>query len=205
MEPNAQSALREMGLAPPESVAAIAAEALLRRDAPEFLINHSIRSYSWAVALAEVDGVAFDPELLAVGAILHDVGLVGDYDTGGCFEDDGARAAEAFARGRGWPEERCSTLAGVIRLHMAADLEPGWRPETRLLWQSTGTDVGGYRLDEIAPAVVDAVLAAYPRLGFKAGFGALFAGQAEAKPGCRAAVMQLNGIQNRIADAPFSS
>jgi len=189
----------------PESPAVAASERLLRRDAPAFLVHHSIRSYSWAVALAAVDKVAFDHELLAVAAILHDVGLVPGYDTGACFEDDGARVAAAFARDRGWPEERCSALADVIRLHMAADVGSSWSPEAGLLWQSTGTDVGGYRLDEIAPDTVNAVLAAYPRLDFKAGFGRLFAGQAEAKPGCRAAAMQRDGIQSRIAVAPFAS
>jgi hypothetical protein len=140
-----------------------------------------------------------------VAALLHDLGLVAMYDTGGCFEEDGARAAAAFALERGWPEERCSTLAGAISLHMAVDMEASWGPEARLLWQSTGTDVAGYRLDEISPETVDAVVAACPRLDFKVGFGALFSGQAEAKPGCRAAAMQRDGIQSRIAAAPFIS
>ena len=41
------------------------------------------------------------------------------------------------------------------------------------------------------------MIAAYPRLDFKPGFAALFADQAERKPGCRAAALMAAGIGDR--------
>jgi HD superfamily phosphodiesterase len=61
------------------------AEDLLRSVAPPFLVNHSFRSHFFAVGLADRDGVRFDEELLYVAALLHDIGLVEEFDTGRCF------------------------------------------------------------------------------------------------------------------------
>ena len=79
------------------SVFARHARELITTVAPPFLVNHSVRAYAWAVELALHDKLRFDPEILYVSAILHDIGLVPEYDLGGCFETDGAIAAERFA------------------------------------------------------------------------------------------------------------
>jgi hypothetical protein len=189
----------------PDSRVAHEAEELVREAAPDFLTNHSFRSYAWSVALADRDDVRFDAELLYVAALLHDIGLVAQFDQGGCFEDDGARAAAAFAGERGWTAERRDAVAEAIRLHMAAEVALEDGPEAYLLWHATGLDVRGHRYGEIAPEEAAAVLAAYPRLDFKRGFAELFADQAERKPHCVVAELIRGGFADRIAAAPFES
>ena len=88
---------------------------------------------------------------------------------------------------------------------MANTLPPDPAPEVVLLWDSTGTDVTGYRYADVRRAVVPPVLAAYPRLEFKRDFAALFADQAERKPTCTVAAMVRTGKLEAINRAPFDS
>jgi hypothetical protein len=189
----------------PDSRIARQAEDLIRAVQPLFLTNHAFRSHFFAVALADRDQIDFDTELLYVAALLHDIGLVEEFDTGACFEEDGAAAATRLATVEGWPPERAHVLAEAIRLHVATEIDLGDGPEAFLLWHSTGLDVGGDRHGEVRPATVSTVLAAYPRLDFKEGFTHLIADQAERKPGCWAATAMGSGLAQRIAAAPFES
>jgi hypothetical protein len=189
----------------PDSRLAREAEELMGVVAPPFLTNHSFRSHFFAVALAHRDQVRFDPELLYVAALLHDVGLVEEFDTGKCFEKDSADAAARLAAEDGWSSERSDRLAEAIRLHVATEIDLGDGPEAYLLWHSTGLDVGGHRHEELTAATVESVLSAYPRLDFKQGFTALIADQAERKAGCWASRAIAAGIADRIAASPFES
>jgi len=199
------SALRALGMPVPDSAISRQARELIADVAPPFLVNHSFRAYFWAVELARHDDLRFDPEILYVSAALHDIGLVTAYDIGGCFEIDGAIAAEAFALAHGQPAARARSIYDVIALHMLAEAPPGSASEVVLLNDSTGTDVTGYRYGDVRPEAVPAVLAAYPRLDFKAGFGAMFVDQATRKPTCRVAEMVATGKLEAIANAPYDS
>jgi hypothetical protein len=189
----------------PDSNLAGQAEDLLRSVAPPFLANHSFRSHFFAVALADRDGVRFDEELLYVAALMHDIGLVEEFDTGRCFEEDSAEAAARLAAQEDWDAERRERLAEAIRLHVATDIALEDGPEAYLLWHSTGLDVGGHRHGELSSAEVQAVLDAYPRLDFKEGFAGLVEEQAARKQGCWADRAVQAGLRARIDAAPFES
>jgi hypothetical protein len=199
------AALAAIGMPVPDSAFARQARELITTVAPPFLTNHSVRAYAWAVELALHDELGFDSEILYVSAMLHDIGLVAAYDIGGCFETDGAIAAERFALEQRQPPERAKAIYDVIELHMADDLPPDPAPEVVLLWDSTGTDVTGYRYADVRRAVVPRVLEAYPRLDFKREFGALFADQAARKPTCSVARMMAAGKLQAINRAPYDS
>jgi hypothetical protein len=198
------ASLRALGLPVPDSAIARRAAELIGDVAPPFLANHSFRAYAWAVELALHDELEFDPEILYVSAALHDIGLVAAYDIGGCFEIDGAIAAERFALEQGQAAPRARAIYDVIALHMS-DPAPGQTNEVNLLSGSTGTDVSGWRIGDVRPASIPAIVAAYPRLEFKRDFAALFVDQAARKPTCRVAEMVNTGKLEEIARAPFES
>jgi len=198
-------ALARLGMPVPDSAIARRARELIVDVAPEYLVYHSLRAYAWAVELALHDDLGFDPEILYVSAVLHDIGLVAAYDLGGCFETDGAIAAERLMLEVGEPAGRARAVYDVIEQHMLPAAPPGAGPEAVLLNDSTGTDVTGYRFAEVRPASVPIVLAAYPRLTFKRDFAAAFADQAARKPGCSVARMVATGKLDAIARAPFES
>jgi HD domain len=196
-------ALRALGMPVPDSTFALRAGELIADVAPPFLVNHSVRSYAWAVELAWHDKLEFDPEILYVSALLHDIGLVPAYDLGACFEIDGGVAAERFALQQGQPAERARAIYDVVALHMLAEAPPGSSSEVVLLNDSTGVDVTGYRIADVRASAIPEVVAAYPRLDFKREFAALFVDQASRKPGCRVAEMVSTGKLDAIANAPF--
>lgn len=197
-------ALTAIGIPVPDTALARDARDLIAEVAQPFLVNHSVRAYAWAVALAEHDGLRFDVEILYVAAVLHDIGLLPAYDLGGCFEVDGAVAGRSFALAHGAPEPRAAAIAAVIERHMAAELPPDATVEDSLLSDSTGVDVTGYRYRDVRPALVPPVLGAYPRLDFKREFTALFVDQAGRKPHCPVATMVRGGKIDAIAAAPFT-
>jgi hypothetical protein len=198
-------ALVELEIPVPDSAFALRARELVSEAEPAFLLNHSIRSYAWAAELARHDKRPFDAEILYVASLFHDIGLIPQFDLGGCFETDGAIAAEQFSLEQRQPRERARAIYDVVALHMTEDLSPQSAPEVLLLWDSTGVDVTGYRYGEVRSSIVTAVLAAYPRLAFKEGFGQFFRDQARRKPTCRVAKRVATGMIDVINAAPFDS
>jgi len=198
-------ALTRLRIPVPDSASARRARELIMDASGPWLANHSVRCYAWAVELASHDGLEFDLEILYVAAMLHDVGLLPEYDLGGCYEVDGAQAAERFARDAGQPDERARRIHDAIALHNDDELPPGAASEVVLLWDAAGVDVTGERYEDLRPAIIQEVLAAYPRLDFKREFTARFVDQASRKPTCPAAKMAAAGILGEITNAPFDS
>jgi hypothetical protein len=184
-------------------VAVADALALARDASPPFLFNHAVRTHAWAVELARLDGIEHDPEVLHVGALLHDLGLTERFDGPRCFENESAAAAADFARKHGWDDLRSESLANAIRLHAHPRVIPEDGAEGYLLSEATSCDVRGYRLAELPRATVDSVIARFPRLDFADGFIALIEAQARAKPGCLADLYLQRGLADRIRAAPF--
>jgi hypothetical protein len=198
-------ALTRLRMPVPDSALARQARERIADVAAPALVNHSVRVYAWAVELAGHDRLEFDPEILYVAAMLHDIGLVPPYDLGGCYEVDGAIAAEQLAFEAGEPEPRARVIYDVIALHNDETLPPGSAPEVVLLWDAAGVDVTGDRFADIRPAIVPGLLAAYPRLDFKREFSRRLVDQASRKPSCPAAEMIAKGMLEEIAQAPFDT
>jgi hypothetical protein len=198
-------ALIPLGMAVPDSALARQARELIADVAAPFLVNHSVRVYAWAVELARHDQLQFDPEILYVSAMLHDIGLIPAYDLGGDYAVDAAIAAERLAVEAGEPKPRARAIYDAIALHNDETMPPDPAGEVVLLWDATGIDVTGERFTDVRSAIIPAVLAAYPRLDFKREFSARFVDQVSRKPTSLAAEMAAKGILEEIAQAPFDS
>src|ERR1700723_4288634 len=77
-----------------------------------FLFNHVMRSWLFGIVLAEGAAIAPDAELLAVAAILHDLGLTERYNGENRFEGDGANAAPPLFEARGSSGEHGAVVVG---------------------------------------------------------------------------------------------
>nr|BFE82988.1 hypothetical protein GCM10020093_055890 [Planobispora longispora] len=128
----------------PETPAARAALEAATAYCSPALLGHSIRSYLWAAAYAELNGIAFDAELLYVSAMFHDIGLVAEFDSHTVpFEEAGGHVAWIFCAGAGWPVERRVRASEVIIRHMWDEVDVAEDPEGHLLELSTGLDISG--------------------------------------------------------------
>ena len=62
-------------LTPPDSALARDAEEAAQDLLPPTLLNHSRRAYAWGAAIAALNNITFDRELLYMAAMFHDTGL----------------------------------------------------------------------------------------------------------------------------------
>jgi HD-GYP domain-containing protein (c-di-GMP phosphodiesterase class II) len=63
-------------IAIPDSRLARDATELIRSVESDLLYNHSLRVYSFGALQGNRLGLSYDPELLFIGAMFHDIGLV---------------------------------------------------------------------------------------------------------------------------------
>ncbi len=197
-------AIRDEDLRLPDSALCRNATELVAHVSPAYLLNHGIRSFVFGAALGRRDGRRFDPELLYLACVMHDLGLTPPYDTGAAFELDGARAAHAFLRGQGVDEERAAIIHEAIALHARVGEAQRGTVEGALTQTGAGVDVIGVRAYDFAPGALRRVVTEWPRHEFKRGFSRLLECQANHKPHCNIAGHVSLGFLDRIAAAPFA-
>src|SRR6202451_4934688 len=110
------------GIEVPDTVLVRDAIDLSRSASEPFLFNHVMRSWLFGVLLSESAERAPDSELLAVAAILHDLGLTERYTAENRFEVDGANAAREFLKDRGISAQQAQVVWDAIALHTTPTL-----------------------------------------------------------------------------------
>src|SRR4051794_16462781 len=108
---NKPEALTISGLTIPDSGLVRQATELVRDNESSVLFNHSTRVYYFGALAGKRRGLKFDPELLYIGAMFHDIGLTSRYSSKtDRFEVDGANCAQAFLRQHNIPEREIETV-----------------------------------------------------------------------------------------------
>jgi hypothetical protein len=187
----------------PDTPAATAAREVLERYCAPALVNHCHRSYLLAAALAAIDNLDVDVELLYVASLLHDLALEPAFDSHTmAFEEAGGHVAWVFAAGAGWSVERRDHAAAVIVAHMQGT-DPAVDPEGHLLDLATGLDISGRGADRWPHELLVELVAAYPRLDLADRFLACFRDQAARKPSSTAGRAVGSGIADRMAANPL--
>jgi len=168
----------------PDSRIAREATDLIRSVESDLLYYHSLRVYSWGALRGALRGLRYDPELLYVGAMFHDIGLVEGHRSEDLrFEVDGANAARDFLRLHGVTGDALRIVWDAIALHTTPGIPEHKEPEVALVTAGVEYDVLGFGFDEILPEDREAVLAAYPRVDFKESIIQAFADGFAHKPG----------------------
>ena len=128
------------------------------------LFNHSTRVYYFASLAGKRRGLKFDPELLYVAAMFHDMGLTPRYSSeSDRFEVDGANTARSFLRERNIPQLEIDTVWTAIALHTTPGIPQYMPPVVALLTNGVEMDVLGIAYSEFSDADREAIVAAYPR------------------------------------------
>ena len=171
------------GIPIPDSTIATEATELVRDVAPPLLFDHSRRVFLFGALQGERLGLDYDAELLYVGALFHDLGLVeGHRSANERFEIDGANAARAFLERHGLPEDQVMTVWEAIALHTTPEVPRYKQPEVWMVSLGVQYDVVGRRFDALPAQQREAVLEAHPRPGFKEGIVAAFTAGMRDKP-----------------------
>src|SRR5260370_8191177 len=97
---------------------------LARSSSEQYLFNHVMRSWLFAVLLSEERKFALDPEVLAVSTILHDLGMTDRYTGSERFEVDSANAVRSFLKERGIPAQQTQLAWDCIAFHTTHSIPP---------------------------------------------------------------------------------
>ncbi|MDX3073841.1 HD domain-containing protein [Streptomyces sp. NPDC088354] len=152
----------------PETKLVHEATELVRDAASPVVFHHSRRVFFWASMRGRLRGWDYDPELLYVGALFHDLGLTERFArTDQRFEIDGADEARRFLLEHGVAEDRARLVWEGIALHTTPEIPWHMAPEIALVTSGVEVDVLGIGYDEIPAEQREAVVAVHPRPDFK--------------------------------------
>lgn len=152
------------GLAVPDSSMAREATELVRDTSPPLMFNHSSRVYYFGALAGRRQGLSFDPELLYVGAMFHDLGLTGKYASrNDRFEVDGANAARDFLHRHRIDQQDIDTVWTAIALHTTPGIPQHMQPVIALVTAGVEMDVLGLKYGDYSDAVREQIVRAYPR------------------------------------------
>ncbi len=189
---------------PDSAVAQGAADLALKIEAP-FLVRHSERTFQLGAQLLASANREFDAELLYVASMLHDIALGSEFgDDVTPFQFTGGGVAASLLINADRSVASASLVFDAIALHMELSSAEDTRPEVAGVHLGAAADVVGLRLDQISPALVEAVVTESPRLGMKRAFAEVIGAEAEKKPYSSAAnLVRSFHFLDLIDAAPF--
>jgi HD domain len=165
MPANGQTAA---GVTVPDTKLAREATELVREVATDLVHNHSRRVYWFGSLQGRNRGLSFDPELLYIGAMFHDLGLNEEpRGSGRRFEVDSAEEARRFLQGHGMPEDSIRRVWTAIALHTTPGIPQFMEPEVALVTAGVEYDVLGIGYHDVSDADRAQITVLHPRPDFK--------------------------------------
>ena len=132
-----------------------------------YLFNHAMRSWLFAAKIGQLKGIDCDPEVVAAGTILHDIGLAAGVSGPHRFEVNGAAEALSFVAERGLSNRRAQLIWDLVALNSTPSIALHKEAEVALGTMGIGLDYGGFGFELIPSADMTEILSAFPRLKMK--------------------------------------
>ncbi|MGF6857021.1 phosphohydrolase [Paraburkholderia sp. CI3] len=153
----------------PDGAMARAATDLTRGTESELMFHHALRTFLFGALTGYRENLAFDADLLYVGAMFHNAGLNAKYqDSPYRFEVDSANAAREFLRQYAVADQRIDEVWVAIALHTTPGIPEHLSPLIAMVSAGVQMDIRGARYDEFTAQQRDEIVQAYPReSGFK--------------------------------------
>jgi hypothetical protein len=156
------------GIKIPDSSIAKQATELLLEHGTEFIYNHSLRVFLFSSLNGQRNSLVYDPELLYISSVFHDLGLTKHYSSPDKrFEVDGANAARDFLKSHGLPKESLQIVWDTIALHTTIGIAEHKEPEVALMYSGVSLDVMGEGYENLTEQNRIDIIAAFPRNDFK--------------------------------------
>ena len=152
------------GISLPDSILVREATEFIQDTESSLLFNHSSRVFCFASLAGQRRALKFDPELLYVGAMFHDLGLVPKYSSrSDRFEVDGANAARDFLLGHRIAQQDVDHVWAAIALHTTPGIPRYMHPVVALVTAGVELDVLGIGLSDLDRETRNEVLQRFPR------------------------------------------
>jgi hypothetical protein len=156
------------GVTVPDTKLARDATELVRDSTTDLVYHHSRRVFWFGSLQGRNRGLSFDPELLYIGAMFHDLGLNEQFrGSGRRFEVDSAGEARRFLQSHGIPEDSIRRVWTSIALHTTPGIPEFMEPEVALVTAGVEYDVLGIGYHDISDADRAEITVLHPRPDFK--------------------------------------
>jgi HD superfamily phosphodiesterase len=167
----------------PDTALVREATQLVRDTTSDLIYHHSRRVFFFGSLQGHRRGLRFDPELLYVGAMFHDLGLGEEFrGSGRRFEVDGADEARKFLQAHDVPADGIRRVWTAIALHTTPGIPEFMEPEVALVTAGVEYDVLGIDYDTISDEERAAIVSLHPRPDFKRQILAAFTEGIRPKP-----------------------
>jgi hypothetical protein len=154
----------------------------VQRLSEPYLFNHAMRSWLFAETIGHLKGIDYDREVVAIGTVLHDIGLTASVSGPNRFEVNGADAALSFIKGKGLSDRRAQLIWDLVALNSTPSLALHKEPEVVVGTMGIGLDYGGFGIETLPAAEVELILSTFPRLKMKQRFAEACCRLVTAKP-----------------------
>ena len=152
------------GVTVPDTKLAREATELVRESTTDLVYHHSRRVFWFGSLQGRNRGLSFDPELLYIGAMFHDLGLNEQFrGSGRRFEVDSADEARRFLHGHGVPEDSIRRVWTAIALHTTPGIPEFMEPEVALVTAGVEYDVLGIGYHDVSDHDRTEITALHPR------------------------------------------
>ena len=158
------------GVSVPDNPLVTAVIEYTQRLSEPYLFNHAMRSWLFAESIGHTKGLNYDREVVAIGTILHDIGLTASVSGANRFEVNGANAALSFIKGKGLSDRRSQLIWDLVALNSTPSLALHKEPEVAVGTMGIGLDYGGFGVEDLPAGDVERILSAFPRLKMKQRF-----------------------------------
>jgi hypothetical protein len=138
-----------------------------RNSCEPYLFNHVVRSWLFAVRIGQIRNISHDPEVVAVGTLLHDITLNERFNGPRRFEVEGADLARTFARQGGVDERRAQLIWDSVALNSTPSIGLYKEADVALCTAGICLDVVGLQYDAIPPSEIARIVNEFPRLDMK--------------------------------------
>lgn len=191
-------------LRPPTSALTVAAQDAASRLLSPSMLHHAHRTFLFGAALAHLEHVDVDSELLFAAAMLHDIGLQRPVP-GVDHTRSGTTVALDVAEKVGLSTAATTVLRDAIALHLNPRVTSNDHGSVAcLLSAGAALDAVGLHSWKVPAALLEQVAAEFPRLAFRRELSAAVAAEAANLPTGRVHVLnRLGALRVAIRLAPF--
>src|SRR5437879_11886601 len=102
-----------------------------------------MRSWLFAEAIGRAKGIDYDREVVAIGTVLHDIGLTASVSGPNRFEVNGADAALSFIKGKSLSDHRAHLIRDLVALNSTPSLALHKEPEVPAGTMGIGLEYAG--------------------------------------------------------------
>jgi HD domain len=151
------------GICLPRSTLAKEVAAVVRACGSAVLYNHSSRVYCFGALLGRRKRLSFNPELLYVAAMFHDIGILPQHrSTDDRFEVDSANAAKKLLERHCLEPSDIEEVWTAVALHTTRGIPQYMRPTVALLAAAVDMDRSDFLAPYFLDADRDAIVKAFP-------------------------------------------